>query len=215
MHDLDRAMFETETNENGGGELELEYETNGEYDDRAGRELELAAELLGVRSDAELEQFLGDLMRRATGGVAKFARSDTGKALGGILKSAAGQALPVLGRAAASAVDPSYAGYGERAGKAAGSLLGLELEGLSQEDRELETARGFVRFANSAVQQALKAPRNAPPAAVAKAAASAAARKFAPGLNITALAKHDGGGTAPAQSGRWERRGDHVVIYHV
>jgi hypothetical protein len=87
MHDLDRSMFEV------GGELashelaahgemhELEHEDFlgvlgsllggevGELQETGGpgelQEIELASELLEVGSEAELDRFIGDLMRRA------------------------------------------------------------------------------------------------------------------------------------------------------
>ena len=124
MHDLDRRMFEAtgfggeleaerqeeqefrellgELVRGGGGradELGLEmYETRGPgvFDDRSTREVALASELLEVQTAAEMEQFLGGLLRRLAGGGRKFARSATGRALGGVLKQAASQALPQL-----------------------------------------------------------------------------------------------------------------------
>ncbi len=41
---------------------------------------------------------------------------------------------------------------------AAGRMFGLELEGLSVEDREFEVARRLVRFALTATKNALSAP---------------------------------------------------------
>ena len=64
----------------------------------------------------------------------------------------------------------------------AGSLLGLELEGLSPPDQEFETARQLVRFAGSAYRHAAWAPRNMSPSAAARSAAARAARRYAPGL---------------------------------
>jgi len=61
-------------------------------------------------------------------------------------------------------------------------LTGAELEGLSTEDQEFETARTFVRFALEAARTAAKAPAHHSPAAIAAAAERAAARRFAPGL---------------------------------
>jgi hypothetical protein len=200
--------------------------------------MELAAELLEVTTEAELDRFIGNLLQRAAGAVRNFARSDTGQALGGILKQAAGQALPVIGRAIGGAVSPSGGDVGARVGKAAGTLLGLELEGLSAEDREFEVARALVRFAQEACRHALNAPATAPPAAVARAAAATAARRYAPGLLPTLLAPAGGAQCAGAQpvparpeavgaasaraatsarqmSGRWIRQGDRVVIFGV
>ena len=71
---------------------------------------------------------------------------------------------------------------GGRIAEAAGSLLGLELQGLSPQDQEFESARQFVRFASSAAQQAALAPPSIAPETAAQAAATAAAHTFAPGI---------------------------------
>ena len=213
-----------ELGESEGGEFEGEF---GEYGETAGsgvpaelesplsemQEMELASELLEVASPHDLEQFLGDVFRAAGQAAGNFVRSDTGRALGGILKnslsSAAKQALPVVGRAIGDTAG-GFGDLGARAGSAVGSLLGLELEGLSAEDREFEVARQLVRFAGSAACQAAAAPPHAPPAAVARTAASRAAQVYAPGL----LPRLHGRSTQSwPRGGRWVRRGRTIVLY--
>ena len=49
------------------------------------QEIALAAELLEVTNEAELDRFLGNVLRSAVSAASKFARSDAGKAVGGIL----------------------------------------------------------------------------------------------------------------------------------
>ena len=204
-----------------------EYGEFGEFGESAGfevpaelesplsemQEMELASELLEVASEQDLEQFLGDVFRAAGQAVGNFVRSDTGRALGGILKdnlrSAAKQALPVVGRTIGDTAG-GFGDLGARAGSAVGSLLGLELEGLSAEDREFEVARQLVRFAGSAAGQAAVAPPNAPPSAVARKAASRAAQVYAPGL----LPRLQGRSTQSwPRGGRWIRRGRTIVLY--
>lgn len=228
MHDLDRAMFETDEvdhpseqdehdeflkilREQMGDTSNAETERAEEGVDQTSDEVALAAEFLDAQNEAELDRFLGKLLSRAAGAARNFARSDTGRALGGILKNAAGQALPVIGRGIGSKIDPKYGAAGERAGQAAKGWLGLELEGLSEEDREFEVARAFVRFATTASRQAAQAPAGTPPKAAAVAAATAAAKRHAPGL----LGNLVPGGTPQVRhhSGRWERRGDQIVIF--
>ncbi|MGH3774496.1 MAG: hypothetical protein ACRDRR_01975 [Pseudonocardiaceae bacterium] len=230
MHDLDRAMFETgevgRSSEHAEHEefLEILGEQMGETSygemqqtagavDRTSREMELAAELLAVQTEAEFANWFGNLARGAVGAARNFAQSDTGKALGGIVKNAAGQALPVIGRGIGTYIDPKYAAGGERVGTAAKGLLGWELEGLSAEDREFEAARVVVRVADTAARQAAQAPPGTPPKAAALAAATAAAKRHAPGL-VGSLALAPGSSAqARNQSGRWERRGGHIVIF--
>jgi hypothetical protein len=238
MHDLDRAMFEAGF----GDELEDSREST-EFEQREFQELlgevlgeggagssemqefeqtELALELLEVSSEQELDRFLGDLLSRAAGAVSTFAGSSTGQALKGIAKNAVGQALPVVGQAVGAWIDPRFGDYGARAGRAAGALLGLELEGLSQEDREFATARALVNWIIEAVRRATRMAGQAAPAQVAKTAAVSAAQRTAPGLAQLIgwpgpAAPSDGGPqTGPSgngQSGSWVRRGNTVILY--
>ena len=177
------------------------------------QEMELASELLEVTSEQELEQFLSDVFSTIGQAAGNFLRSDTGQALGGILKdslsSAAKQALPVVGRAVGDLAG-GYGDIGAQAGSAAGSLLGLELEGLSAEDREFEVARQLVRFVGSAAGQAAAAPPQIPPGKAAQIATRRAARIYAPGL----LPRLQGRSTRLwPRGGRWVRRGRTIVLY--
>jgi hypothetical protein len=232
MHDLDRSMFEVggefESQELGAhGEQELEQEDflgvlssllKGEVsqEEQIGgtgelQEVELASELLEVTSEAELDRFIGDLMRRAAGAARGFVRSPTGQALGGILKQATKQALPVVGQGLGGMVSPAWGTFGGRVGQAAGDLLGLELEGLSSEDREFEVARTLVRFMTDACRNAAAAPPAAPPERVVRSAVETAARRHAPGL-VASPAVQSPGQSARQRSGRWQRQGRAIVI---
>jgi hypothetical protein len=195
------------------GELghEAAFESESAFDEV--EEMELAGALLEIQSEEELDQFLGNLIRRAGRAVGAAVRSPVGQTLNGILKNAARQALPVVGSAIGSAVGgPSGARAGSQLAATAGRLFGLELEGLTQEDREYEVARRFVRFAGAAAANAGRAPASGAPQAIASSAAAAAARAHAPGLlrpaGADAAARTNG---APRQ-GRWVRRGRHIVI---
>ena len=239
MHDLDRAMFESGF----GGELPDSRESS-EFEQQEFQELlgeilgeggggsaelheseqtELALELLEISSEQELDRFLGDLVSRAAGAIRDFAGSGTGRALTDIAKTAVGQALPVVGQAVGTWIDPRFGEYGARAGRAAGSLLGLELEGLSQEDRELTTARALIRWIIDAVRRASSSSGQAPPTQAARSAAVGAAQRTVPGLVqvIGRLPDPEApqsigpgdGSRGGEQSGRWVRRGDTVVLY--
>ena len=167
-------------------------------------ELELASELLDAQTEHELDRFLGNLITRAGRAVGSFVRSPTGQALGGILKSAAKQVLPIAGRAIGGYVGGSTGAHvGAKAAAAAGRIFGLELEGLSSEDREFEIAKSFVRFAGEAIKNAATARDSAPPQAVARAAVAQAANRHAPGLLRSA---------PPTMTGRWIRRGRNIVV---
>jgi hypothetical protein len=194
MHDIDRTQLELEQE---GYELEYEQEHEqfvggivggvsgggGTAPLHEAQEMELAVELLEAANEHDFEQFLGDVFSSVGNSVGRLVRSDTGQALGGILKDAARQALPVVGRAVGERIAPGRGGeWGGRIAEAAGSLLGLELEGLSPQDQEFEAARQFVRFASAAAEHAALAPPTLSPQTVAHAAATAAAHRFAPGL---------------------------------
>lgn len=221
-HDIDRAMFELEhpAHENppfaGQGQEAGPFEFETPDPELESDEMELAAQLLEVTSEEELEQFLGDLVRSASSAVRGFAGSSTGRALGGMLKTAAKTALPHVGRAIGDFVAPGAGGgLGQRAGQWLGSRL--ELEGLSAEDQEFEVARAVVRLGKDATQTAIAAGPGGSPRQAAGNAVMAAAQRQLPGM-VPLLAR---GKPAPAgqpgeqRSGRWIRRGRRIVLLDV
>jgi hypothetical protein len=215
MHDIDRTQLEAspfETEELGeSGEFGAEL--GGENESPLGetQEIELASEFLEVSNEQELEQFLGNILNTVGRAAGQFARSDTGRALGGILRGAARKALPVVGRAVGQWINPDGgAGLGADIASKAGRLFGLELEGLSAEDREFEVARQFVRFASAAARRAAAGPPTAPPVEIARRAASIAARIHAPGFFTRLQGRSTG---LWPRSGRWVRRGRTIVLY--
>jgi len=186
-----------------GGQGEYEYEN--EYESEVSgemQELELAAELLSVNNEQEMEQFLGGLIKSVGRVATNFAKSSAGKALGGILRSAAKAALPVVGSALGNLVVPGAGGVigGKLAGMA-GSALGLELEGLSNEDREFEVARRLVRIGQHAATHLATVPRHIPPARAARIAFLRGARQVAPGLLPAMRAISQNGVAAARQMG--------------
>lgn len=247
MHDIDRTTlefgqemgYEGEQFEFGQGEWGGETGLLSEAD-----EMELANELLSVTNEAELEQFLGGFLKKAANFAGNVIRSPVGQAVGGVLKGVAKKALPLAGGAIGGYFGgPLGAKIGSGLASAAGGALGLEAEGeMSGEDREFEGARTFVRLAADTVKGASQA-RGGDPRAVAQQAATAAARKHAPGL----LTKGGGqcgapgrggmgrggmgaagggmtaggaggmaggiGGGSGGSSGRWARQGRTIVLY--
>jgi len=222
MHDIDRTLNEYGNSEMGMGEMGFEFgsaeagfggEIASPFNEM--QEMELATELLSVGSETELNQFLGNLIRKAGSAVGSFVASPTGKALGGILRQAAKKALPVVGSAIGGYFGGSTgADMGSRFASTAGNILGLEYEGMSQEDREFEVARRFVRFGGATVRRAAQTPVGSNPVGVARQAAMVAAQTFLPGLLGGAGAAPDtsacscGGG----RSGRWYRRGRKIIL---
>jgi hypothetical protein len=213
MHDIDRVRLEAESEAfeaeqfefSGTGEIFGETET-----------MELASELLEVSSESELEQFLGDLVAKAGQALGRFAGSPSGQALVGVLKGAAKQVLPTLG----SSVGQYFGGatgakLGAQAADAAARAFGLEMEGMSGEDREFEIARRYINLAGEAVRNLAENPAAGDPRQAAREALIAAAHLHAPGLaHLPArpgpTIAHDGRGAA---EGRWERLGADIILY--
>ena len=243
MHDIDRTLMEYEPEMNeyeeeyeadyeteyddeyeDEYESEAEYETEAEYGDSEAvfdeqEEMELAAELLGISDEAELDYFLGKVFKRVGRKARKFVKSRTGRRLKRLLRKVAKKVLPIAGRAAGTYFGgPAGGAIGGTAGTAAGRALGLELEGLSPEDQEFEVAKRVVRLAGDATKKAAIAQTKMPPDNAAKAAVVAAAKKHAPGLlrptpsvTIPSVTSIPGG----KRSGRWMRRGSKIVLIGV
>lgn len=233
MHDIDRTLTEFEPEIDALESDQFEFtEELGAYRDGAlespfdeVEEMALAAELLTISSEAELDQFLGKLLKGAWKGIKKVG-SVVGKVarpLGGILKGIAKKALPFVGGALGSLIP--IPGVGTAVGSALGGALSkaleTELEGLSPEDREFEMARRFVRLAGTAAKQVTQAQPNGNPQAAAQAAVLAAARQQMAGMSGAAggaMATGGAGGAMAAgtpRSGRWIRRGRKIVLLGV
>jgi uncharacterized protein (DUF697 family) len=190
--DPEVESFEFEAGEDFTGEVE------GPMDEV--EEMELAAELLAVSSEEELDQFLGKFIKRAWKGIKKVARP-----LGGILKGIAKKALPFVGGALGSFIPIPGVGtaLGTALGGAASKLLEVDLEGMSPEDQEFELARRFVRLASSAAAEAA----NTPPGINPNAAALAAVRNAAEQLSGNQRQR-----PRRRNSGRWLRRNNKIVL---
>lgn len=249
MHNIDRILNEESNHEYGflqgeqghefggsqefgfaqEGEWENEWEFNQEYGNELSQEqmeYELATELLAVTNEAELEQFLGKLVSRVGRGISNFAKSNVGRSLISGLKSVAKTALPIVGKVAGTALGGPIGGMlgGKLAGMAT-NLFEVQLEGMSNEDREFEIAKRVVRYSTAATQRAsaMTARNPAVPAkAVALSAMKQAAVKHAPGLltpsGTTGGGFSGGGGISSGNtasfpaSGTWVRNGNNIII---
>lgn len=222
MHDIDRTLNEFGSGEMVGGEMGFEFgnaeasfgsEISSPFNEM--QEMELATELLSVGSEAELNQFLGSLIRKAGSAIGSFVASPTGKALGGILRQAAKKALPVVGSAIGGYFGGSTgADMGSRFASTAGNIFGLEFEGMNQEEREFEVARRFVRFGGASVRKAAQTPVGTNPVSVARQAATVAAQMFLPGLlgAYGAVQETPACSCGSGRSGRWYRRGGKIIL---
>src|SRR5215217_5795154 len=106
---------------------------------------ELAAELLDVVNESELEDFLGRLVAEAARVAGRRLTPGARRALVAELRSTAERTLPTLHVALGERTRP--AGLAVEA--TAARLFGAELEGMSPEDRDFEIARQFVRFSHA------------------------------------------------------------------
>jgi peptidoglycan hydrolase-like protein with peptidoglycan-binding domain len=183
------------------------------------QEIALAAELSGITSEQELEQFLGNLIQDIGKSVKGFANSAAGQTVGGILKSAGKLVLPIAGTAAGAYFGgPAGAQIGGQLGSTATQILGLEVGEMSQQDREFETARQFVRFARDAVKRTVNAEDNLPPFERARQAVVEASQQYAPGLVNAAQAIADNPETLTLnrpRAGRWTRQGKNIIIHSI
>ncbi|MFC0253892.1 hypothetical protein [Massilia consociata] len=125
-------------------------------------EMELAMELLSVASEAEMDQFIGKVFRKAWRGVRKVGSAMV-KPLGSALKGVAKAALPFVGGALGSFIPIPGVGtmIGRMAGNALASALEVEVEselaGAGRDEQELRMALRFVRIAGNAAERAARA----------------------------------------------------------
>jgi len=210
MFELDPEMSEYNDEYLELGEADFEADDDEVFDED---ELtQLAAELMAVESEEELDYFLGSLIKKAARAVRKVARSPVGKAIGGVLKSAAKKALPIAGGALGAYVGgPLGAKIGSGVARAAGKALGLEAEIMDEQDMEFEGAKQFVKLAGSTVKKTLKAPASSDPRKAAQKAVVHAAKVLAPAL-VGAKGAAVGRSWGGASSGRWVRRGRNIVL---
>jgi hypothetical protein len=200
------------------GEMESEtsFLTELESPFSEAEEMELAIELLEVTSEAEMEQFLGKLVKKAWKGI----KTVGSKVLRPLVKTV----LPIAATAAGTFFGgPAGGAIAGKLGSLVSKALEAEAAGLSPQDRDVEKSRQFVRMAGTAARAAALAPPGANPVAVAqRVLANAAQRKLTVGA----------AGASPAasrsrcrcgqpwnctcgqsgQSGRWVRRGRNIII---
>jgi uncharacterized protein (DUF697 family) len=217
---------------------EYNMETNGEVSDLESSfseetEMDLASDLLAVKNEMELDHFLGGLLKKAVGAVSGILGSGPGKLLTDVLKTVAKKALPLAGAAAGTFFGgPLGTAIGGQLGSAASNLFELELEGMSNEDREFEVARAVVRFAGNAARQVADNLTGNSEEDVRNGVTEAATR-FAPGLlrrkhhhhhshhhhhqynndyNNNGYENNDSTGS---DNGTWHRRGNKIIIENI
>lgn len=166
-------------------ELELAFESPFSE----AEELELAAELLAVSNEEELDLFLGKLFRGIGRGLKKAGRFVGRKVLpvlGKGLKAIGKIALPIAGKALGTLIPIPGVGtaIGGAIGTAVSKALELEFGSFPSGEAELEMARRFVRIAATAAGQAALADPRTDPETIANTALTAAARMHVPNLSV-------------------------------
>ena len=216
MHDLDRTTMElSDEGEFEFPEMEGEYGESPESPFSEEEESELAAELLEITDEQELDQFIGSLLKKAKRFVGGALKSPLLRPLGGFIKGAIKKALPAAGGALGNMLVPGLGGqFGSQLASKAGDLLGLEFENAGPEDQEFEVAKRLVRMAGTAVQNAAQTPMSGDPHETAKSAMVAAAQAHVPGL-VQSNGGRNGGQHRRPRSGRWYRRHGRIVLVGV
>jgi len=177
-------------------------------------ETELAADLLAVNNEQELDHFLGNLLRRGAFVVGRRLRWPLLLQLGALVKGAVRKILPAAGRTFGGLIASGTGGQLGQLAAGASQLLGMELEGMSGEDQEFAAAKQLVRLAGASVANAAAdLSTNA-----ARQAVLHAAQLHAPGLLRSARKPQDCGcgcGTCTGRrdsSGTWIRRGREFIL---
>lgn len=135
-----------------------------------GEDTETATELLEAAACSRLPTMLARLLRSAA------------QASGGTLDRALEAELVTLLQRAARVALPKPVAFASHDGAARASrFFGIELEGLSPEDQEFESARRFIQLAQATAVHAAAGPQRVPPAVAARLATARAARQCAPG----------------------------------
>lgn len=170
--------------------------------------MELAAELMEVGSERELENFLGRLIKKAWRGIKKVAGGvlrplgSVLRPLGGVLKAVAKRALPfVAGAAGTFFGGPVGGALGASLGSAISKALELEYEALEQEEKEFEMARSYVRMATDTARQAAMAPPNLDPDTAVRNAFLTIVRRLWPNISLASLGFAPNGRQGGRQNG--------------
>ncbi|MGK5004485.1 hypothetical protein [Janthinobacterium sp. LB2P70] len=158
-------------------------------------ELALAAQLLELQAPAQFDAFLARQLGATAAG-----QQVRGTPLEGPLRQLLGKVVaPLL---------PLHGGSPQALKRRAAGIFGMELEGLSPEDKEFELARQVVHLidaVNTALAQDGGTGARAPRARV-ETALLQVARSVAPGLLRQAPQ------TPGPDGGRWRREGGHIVV---
>jgi hypothetical protein len=176
------------------------------------QELDLASRLLEVADGMQLHRLLQEIVVRAERAVRQQLPPGVREALVALLKVASRKSVPHAARVLGGM--PPVSSEISRLAPRAANVFGIELEGLSPEDQELEVARRFVRFGATAARNAARSRTRLNPRMATRSAVISAARRYAPGLLRAAPRRPQPPRlrTPGAQGGHWVRQGRNIII---
>lgn len=222
LFEMDETDYEDELlsldQDEESGDFEGEFDSHESTEAGRDREIELAAELLSVSDEQELDEFFGKLLRRGRGRL----RSPARRKLKNLLRKGTRRVLPFGGStlfvddSAPPDVDQDTPDDGGDPDIDPRQMFGIETEGLSPEDRDLEIARRVVRLADDAAQRLSDAPSGDATQAARRALLDAAQR-HAPGLASHMRGSAGKSSITPSSrsndsAGRWIRRRGTIVL---
>ena len=172
-------------------------------------EIDLASRLLEAQNEAHLGTVIEDAIRSAATALGANLNPAAMKEIASVHKTAIRQLLP---SAKANGNFPRHDSIGAHLGQSLSSsaeqVLGLELEGLSHEDREFEAVKQFLRFLGETVKNVTEdADARNTPDRVLRAAKEAAAL-YAPGLFADSFSSGN-------RSGRWIACENRIILLGV
>lgn len=138
MHDLDRTLLELEA-ANGAASLHGEYENYESAAPASELEQEAADQFLELESEAEMEAFMGELIKRAATTASGVVNNPQVRRIAAsVAKSAVRAALPAAGESLAKGIwGKSGSTLGRKAGEGIANLMGLAKDGGRSGAREL------------------------------------------------------------------------------
>lgn len=174
-------------------------------------EMEMAYELLNTENEAELNHFLGGLVKKAWSGVKSLYNSPAGQALKGQIianaKSLGRRALPSLANKVGRYVGgDTGAQLGDRFSNWATNRYLNEYETGEPSEQDVAAARGIVRMTDQAARQVADMVQSGQ--SVGRQAGREAVLANAGHLQGAAHGNH----TSAKQSGTWHRRGNKIIL---
>jgi hypothetical protein len=215
MHNINRTLSEYEPEYEAFEADTFEFEEQEEEGEAAvfseAEEMERASELLSVSNEEELDPFRGKLIKKAAGAVRKAVKSPWA-APGGLLKGAV-KKVPLAQRGRHALRWAIGTAVGGQLASAGPVMRWASARRHEPRRPEYEVACRLVRL-SAKPRGRDQASASMDPAAAARNAVVAAARKHAPGLVRPAT-----GSTAAragsGHSGRWIRRGGKIILVGV